>query len=47
MSRFVPVVLLFLGYLLVYAAAAHSGRFATAPWRGVFEDAYDDPGGSP
>lgn len=38
------------GYLLVYAAMANGGRFATAPWRGLFEDAYQsakDPSTAP
>lgn len=40
-----------LGYILVYAAVANHGRFATHPWAGVLEDAYTGnrstrPGGS-
>lgn len=30
----------FLGYVLVYAATANHGRFATSPWLGVIGDAY-------
>jgi hypothetical protein len=29
-----------LGYLLLYAAIANGGRFATHPWAGLQEDAY-------
>ncbi len=29
-----------LGYILVYASVANSGRFATQPWAGLHEDAY-------
>ncbi len=29
-----------LGYVLLYAAVANSGRFATQPWAGLREDAY-------
>jgi len=29
-----------LGYVLIYAAVANSGRFATQPWAGLLEDAY-------
>jgi len=29
-----------LGYVLVYAAVANHGRFATHPWAGLLEDAY-------
>ena len=29
-----------LGYLLVYASVANSGRFASHPWAGLMEDAY-------
>ena len=32
---------IFVGYLLVYAAVANKGRFATAPWAGIVADAYD------
>lgn len=30
----------FVGYVLVYAAVANHGRFATSPWAGVIGDAY-------
>lgn len=30
----------FLGYVLMYAATANHGRFATSPWLGVIGDAY-------
>lgn len=30
----------FLGYVLVYAAVANHGRFATSPWAGLVADAY-------
>lgn len=36
----VGVILLFGGYLLVYAAVAAGGRFATEPWAGLYADAY-------
>jgi hypothetical protein len=29
-----------LGYLLLYASIANSGRFASHPWAGLQEDAY-------
>lgn len=37
---------MFIGYVLVYAAVAKGGRFATEPWLGVSEDAYEMPAGS-
>lgn len=41
--KFLSTLLLLGGYLLVYAAIAKSGRFATEPWEGLFQDAYDVP----
>ena len=38
---FLAVALTFTGYLLVYAATANHGAFATSPWTGVLADAYD------
>jgi|SRR5215472_5452393 len=38
--RFVNTLLLFGGYLLVYASVANHGKFATEPWNGIFTDAY-------
>ena len=35
-----------LGYVLVYAAVANHGRFATHPWAGVVADAYTSPASS-
>lgn len=35
---------LFGGYVLVYAATAKGGVFATDPWNGIFADAYVDGG---
>lgn len=32
---------IFLGYTLCYASVANHGKFAVAPWNGVFGDAYD------
>lgn len=29
--------LMFVGYLLVYAAVAHGGRYAAAPWQALSE----------
>lgn len=37
--------LLFVGYTLVYAAVANSGKFAAAPWEALRTDAYT--GGKP
>ena len=33
-------VFLLLGYVLVYAATAAGGVFATDPWAGLYADAY-------
>ena len=41
---FVSSALMFIGYLLVYAAVADSGKYATQPWKGVLGDAYTDTG---
>ena len=38
--RFLGVYLLLGGYVLVYAAVAGGGKFATDPWAGLFTDAY-------
>lgn len=38
--KFLAIAYLFFGYLLVYAAVANHGRFATSPWAGVLYDAY-------
>lgn len=38
--KFLSVLLLLGGYLLVYAAVARGGRFAAQPWEGLFHDAY-------
>lgn len=38
--KFLSTLLLLGGYLLIYAAVAKSGRFATQPWEGLFQDAY-------
>jgi hypothetical protein len=41
----VSLATLYFGYLLVYAAVANHGRFATSPWAGVLGDAYPASGG--
>lgn len=33
--------LLFIGYVLCYAATANHGRYATSPWDGLTSSAYD------
>lgn len=38
--KFFSTLLWFGGYILVYAAVAKGGRFATEPWEGLFNDAY-------
>lgn len=38
---FLGTLLLFGGYMLVYAATANHGKFATEPWAGLVADAYD------
>lgn len=35
------VGLIFVGYVLVYAAVANHGKFALSPWDGVTGDAYE------
>lgn len=35
------VGLVFVGYVLVYAAVANHGKFALSPWDGLTGDAYD------
>lgn len=37
-----PIVLIFSGYALIYAAVAAGGKFATEPWAGLFADAYTE-----
>lgn len=34
------IMLALLGYVLVYAATANHGAFATQPWAGITGDAY-------
>jgi hypothetical protein len=41
--QFVGIILLFGGYMLVYAATARGGKFATEPWAGLYADAYTAP----
>jgi hypothetical protein len=38
--KYLGLLFAFLGYLLVYAATANHGRFATHPWLGLVADAY-------
>jgi hypothetical protein len=38
--KFLSSLLIFGGYVLVYAATANQGEFATEPWAGLFADAY-------
>lgn len=38
--KFLSVLLLLGGYILVYAAIAGGGKFAVQPWQGLFRDAY-------
>jgi len=33
-------LLIFGGYMLIYAATAKQGKFATEPWAGLLADAY-------
>lgn len=40
--KFLSILLLLGGYMLVYGSVAKSGRFATEPWEGLFHDAYDN-----
>lgn len=43
--KFLGGIFLLAGYMLVYAAAAKGGQFATDPWTGLFADAYEGFGG--
>jgi hypothetical protein len=43
---FLAAGFLFVGYLLVYAATANHGAFATEPWAGILADAYTDTSSS-
>jgi len=38
--QFVGILMLFGGYILVYAAIAAGGWFALEPWAGLYTDAY-------
>lgn len=38
--KLVSILLMFGGYVLVYAAVANHGTFASNPWAGLFADAY-------
>lgn len=38
--RGLATLLIFGGYMLVYAAVADQGKFATEPWAALFADAY-------
>jgi hypothetical protein len=38
--QFVGILLVFGGYVLVYAAVAAGGKFAADPWAGLYGDAY-------
>lgn len=38
--RFLGTLLVFAGYVFVYASVAAGGKFATEPWAGLFADAY-------
>jgi hypothetical protein len=42
--KFLSMLLILGGYMLVYAAVAKGGVFATEPWLGLYADAYQ--GGS-
>lgn len=35
------VACVFIGYMLCYAATANHGKFATSPWDGVMQSAYE------
>lgn len=41
------MILVFIGYTLIYAAVANRGRFATDPWGALLADAYDTTPGTP
>lgn len=38
--KFLGTLLVFAGYVFVYASVAAGGKFATEPWAGLFADAY-------
>jgi len=38
--EFLGIILVFGGYMLIYASVAHGGQFATEPWAGLYADAY-------
>lgn len=38
--RFVGILITFGGYMLLYAAIADAGKFATEPWASLYADAY-------
>lgn len=38
--KFLGILFVFFGYMLVYASTAAGGKFATEPWAGLFADAY-------
>lgn len=38
--KFLGILFVFFGYMLVYASVAAGGKFATEPWAGLFSDAY-------
>ena len=38
--KFLGIMFVFSGYVLVYASTAAGGKFATEPWAGLFADAY-------
>jgi hypothetical protein len=40
--KFLGGILILVGYMLVYAAVAKQGRFASEPWAGLYADAYTD-----
>lgn len=44
--RLLSTLLIYLGYVLVYAGAADQGKFAQKPLLGITQDAYLSPGGA-
>lgn len=38
--KFLGILLVFAGYVFVYASVAAGGKFATEPWASLFADAY-------
>jgi hypothetical protein len=38
--QIVGLLLMFGGYVLVYAGMANHGEFVSNPWAGIFSDAY-------